>query len=375
MATIAALVYNPVNGIRAIRARELLREASKVHTVKHIYRESNNAVDFLRYAHFLFRTKPDLIFCMDIGIGPFYAIKAYKMLSGKKPYVIQETADLVADLMELFDVSSPFVRNKVRKLEERALQAADAIQVSSITHKDLLEKKGFQHIAYVPDCADFSRFFPKENRMLRKKLGISQTLTIGCAGSLTYSKKHDFVPFGSAVIDTIKNLKGLPVRAVIVGDGSGLEPLRQKAKEAGISDQVIFTGKIPFEEMPDYLNCIDICIHAVPNIDCFKIITSQKMPEYFATNRFIIASEEGEAGRLVKEFGVVLEYTGVYDSSFGDKAATIIRRILKQKNILMSASQERVFAEKHFDYAKVSRKMLERINAALEKSIHTSGKE
>src|SRR3989338_8865136 len=117
MATILALVYNPEYGIRAIRARQLLQEAAEVHKVIFVYRKSNNAIDYFRYLNALFKHKPTVVFCMDVGIGPYYALKTYTKVTGRRPYVIQETADLVAELMELFDLSTSFIRKKVARLE------------------------------------------------------------------------------------------------------------------------------------------------------------------------------------------------------------------------------------------------------------------
>src|SRR5699024_7335059 len=59
------------------------------------------------------------------------------------------------------------------------------------------------------------------------------------------------------IFKTIKNAKFL-----IVGDGPSKEPLEEQAKSLNISDKVIFTGKVPWSEVPKYYNLGDVFVNA-----------------------------------------------------------------------------------------------------------------
>jgi len=48
------------------------------------------------------------------------------------------------------------------------------------------------------------------------------------------------------------------IRLVLLGDGPQADALRQLVGELGIADRVMFTGKVPFDEVPNYLKAADI---------------------------------------------------------------------------------------------------------------------
>ena len=49
---------------------------------------------------------------------------------------------------------------------------------------------------------------------------------------------------------------------VIVGDGPSKKDLEEQAKRLNISDKVIFTGKVPWNEVPKYYNIGDVFVNA-----------------------------------------------------------------------------------------------------------------
>jgi 1,2-diacylglycerol 3-alpha-glucosyltransferase len=48
------------------------------------------------------------------------------------------------------------------------------------------------------------------------------------------------------------------IRLVLLGDGPQAEALKQLAGELGIAERVMFTGKVPFEQVPNYLKAADL---------------------------------------------------------------------------------------------------------------------
>jgi len=51
----------------------------------------------------------------------------------------------------------------------------------------------------------------------------------------------------------------------VLGDGDVLEELKAKAVSQNLEDQVIFTGRVPFEQLPAYTACADIGINLLEN--------------------------------------------------------------------------------------------------------------
>ncbi len=55
-----------------------------------------------------------------------------------------------------------------------------------------------------------------------------------------------------------RNHSGISLRLLIVGEGSLAKPLRKLADSTGFGDRICFTGKISHEDVPRYLNMMDV---------------------------------------------------------------------------------------------------------------------
>ena len=119
-------------------------------------------------------------------------------------------------------------------------------------------------IYIIPTGIDIEPFnsnnFSKEDRdNLKEKLGIKKDeKVILFLGRIGEEKSIDVIMENMPTIfKTIKNAKFL-----IVGDGPSKEPLEEQAKSLNISDKVIFTGKVPWNEVPKYYNLGDVFVNA-----------------------------------------------------------------------------------------------------------------
>lgn len=93
----------------------------------------------------------------------------------------------------------------------------------------------------------------------RKKYGFTDEMTVACfCGRLGKEKGIDtLLRYWK---DTIKKEDNL--RICLFGDGPEKEALQNMAKEFGIDDMVVFTGKIPHDELPHYLSACQMYITA-----------------------------------------------------------------------------------------------------------------
>ena len=119
-------------------------------------------------------------------------------------------------------------------------------------------------IYIIPTGIDIEPFnsnnFSKEDRdNLKEKLGIKKDeKVILFLGRIGEEKSIDVIMENMPIIfKTRKNAKFL-----IVGDGPSKEPLEEQAKSLNISDKVIFTGKVPWNEVPKYYNLGDVFVNA-----------------------------------------------------------------------------------------------------------------
>lgn len=111
------------------------------------------------------------------------------------------------------------------------------------------------------DIAPFKRsnFTLEEKNKLKESLGISPSdKVILFLGRVANEKSVD------VIMDNMPSLfEEYPnCKFVIVGDGPSKKDLEEQAKRLNISDKVIFTGKVPWNEVPKYYNIGDVFVNA-----------------------------------------------------------------------------------------------------------------
>ena len=102
-------------------------------------------------------------------------------------------------------------------------------------------------------------FNQKDINSLKKKLGIKKKdFVVMTVSRLAKEKSVD------RIINNHKELvkKYLNMKLLIVGDGPDIDKLKDEAKSLGVSDSVIFTGKVPLNDIPIYYQLGNIFVTA-----------------------------------------------------------------------------------------------------------------
>jgi len=99
-----------------------------------------------------------------------------------------------------------------------------------------------------------------------------------------------------------KNKKKYPnYKILVVGDGDAYDEMCEIRDEYGLEDQLILTGKQPFEKIPEFLASADFCLlPAYIDEPIMQDIVPIKIYEYLAMKKVVIASE---LPGISKEFG------------------------------------------------------------------------
>lgn len=104
-----------------------------------------------------------------------------------------------------------------------------------------------------------SNFTVEDKNNLKKSIGVGENdkvvLFIGRIGE---EKSIDQIL--SAMPEVFRTLKN--TKFVIVGEGPAKDTLAEQAKKLGISDQVIFTGSVPWEKVALYYSIGDVFVNA-----------------------------------------------------------------------------------------------------------------
>jgi hypothetical protein len=124
---------------------------------------------------------------------------------------------------------------------------------------------------------------------VRQRLGIPDgALVFGIVGSLDWNPRVGYC-YGWELVQAVRGVRDRSVVALVVGDGSGLDHLRDAA--SGLNGQVVFTGRVPRDEVPAYLSAMDVgsLPQSVDGVGSFRYTT--KVSEYAEAELPIVTGE------------------------------------------------------------------------------------
>lgn len=79
-------------------------------------------------------------------------------------------------------------------------------------------------------------------------------------------------------------------RIQIIGDGDDIEALRKRAAMQGGGTFIEFTGRVPLEKVPDYIQNATVCVVPLEDDGYMSTISPNKMFEYVALEKPVVAA-------------------------------------------------------------------------------------
>ncbi len=114
-------------------------------------------------------------------------------------------------------------------------------------------------ITIVPNGVELNRFYISSGSVQRQRYGLSANdLLLVYTGRLAPEKNLPFL---------LKAFRGLleavpNAHLLLVGDGPEREKLEEQALESGCGERIHFVGRVPYEELPNYLTMCDVFVTA-----------------------------------------------------------------------------------------------------------------
>lgn len=188
----------------------------------------------------------------------------------------------------------------VSYMDRKAMVGADRVVAISNLLKQEIAALGVdaRKIFVVPNGVDTRVFQPKPKRSdLVERYGLSGHVVFGFIGSIR--RIEGLALFIREMPNLLKEDE--KTRVLLVGDGDEVERLKEIAENSGVPDRIVFTGRVPHDQILDYYALIDIFIY--PRIDA-KVnqkVTPLKPLEAMAMEKAVIASDVGGLKELVIE--------------------------------------------------------------------------
>jgi len=272
--------------------------------VFNIHRLLFNIPLFIKLSYHILKTKePTVIYSR-------YSFLTFSPLLSKLfrvPYVVEVNGILTEKpKIELKSPISELFVFIIKICEKTTYKYAKRIVVVTPRIKDEIKRLyniPDERIIVIPNGANTDLFKPINQERVREELRLEKVNNYICfAGSLSALQGVEYiVKSAPLVLEKVQNAKFL-----IVGDGPIREELMELADKIGVSDNFIFTGTAPYEEVPKYINASDICVvYKKPLKSGYSPL---KLYEYMACEKPVIASrvegfeilEENHAGLLVE---------------------------------------------------------------------------
>jgi len=260
----------------------------------------------------------------------------------RKKFHIPVVADLQGSLTDEirahgFARNNRFVIKAFRYAEKKINQSPDMIILSSRHFKEVFEKE-FQVSAdkmkIVSDGVETSSSSNSDKPGIRKKLGIPDDRTVAVFMGLltTYQGIEVLMEVMPCVIR--ENPK---IHFLIIGFPNE-DQYMKRCQQAGISDRVTWTGRLPYHLVEEYLSCADVALS--PKIS--KTEGNVKLMHYMAMGLPTVVFDTPVNREILEENGIYAEYGNAAD--FAQKLSVLshnptARQDLKKK--LISTAQKR----------------------------------
>ena len=232
---------------------------------------------------------PDVI----IGFGILNAMLAIR-LAGRTPFVYY----LIDSLYRL--VPQKAFQPLARYIESKNLKKADRVATINEKLKDYAISMGAnpEETYVVRAGIDLERYDPNiDGSEIRERYGIEKDDSVFFFMGWLY----DFSGLKEVATELSKIMDEKPdIKLLIVGDGDAFDDLQRIREDYHLENQIILTGKQPYETIPAFIASSDICLLPAYNNEIMRDIVPIKLYEYMAMGKPVITTK---LPGVMREFG------------------------------------------------------------------------
>jgi glycosyltransferase involved in cell wall biosynthesis len=187
-----------------------------------------------------------------------------------------------------------------RDLETRCMLAADLVVTLGEAMREEIVARGVGagKILIVPNAvsAEFLRPLPDVTG-LRAALGIDpDEYVVGVVSSLVPHEGIGTLLQATAIL----RARGVPTRALIVGDGPERAALQRQAADIGLAGAAVFTGRVPAAKVRQFHALLDIFVVPRTSDRVCQLVTPLKPVEAMASGLCVVTSQVKALTEIVK---------------------------------------------------------------------------
>lgn len=214
--------------------------------------------------------------------------------------------------------------NLMSRMEAEAANNADVVFTLTVALKNEMVSRGVDpnKIEILPNGVNSDRFLPRpRNEQLALDLGIENKVVVGFIGSVVWYEGLDYLVAAAEILLS----RGVDNFAIlVVGDGAVLDEIKADVLARGLQSTIIFTGRVPHEQVEDYYSIVDIAPFPRKGIPVCEMVSPLKPFEAMSMEKAVLSSNVAALGEIVidMENGILFQKDDVND--LADKLQTLI---------------------------------------------------
>ncbi|TFW30710.1 TIGR04063 family PEP-CTERM/XrtA system glycosyltransferase [Massilia horti] len=211
-----------------------------------------------------------------------------------------------------------------RALETHALRQVDAATTICEGLRGDILARGIDpaKVTVIPNAVDIEDFSVDGTRdhALAQQLDLEGKTVLGFIGSF-YAYEGLNV-----LLDALPALsKANPdLRVLLVGGGPQDAALKAQAERLGVLDRVVFTGRVPHDQVQRYYNLVDVLVYPRLKMRLTDLVTPLKPLEAMAQGRLLVASDVGGHHELIEDGRTGVLFKAGDPAALADKVLALL---------------------------------------------------
>ena len=154
-------------------------------------------------------------------------------------------------------------------------------------------------ITVIPNAVDIDKFTEgsEVDTDLKTKLGFDGCKVLGFLGSFYAYEGLELL------ISALPNMlsQDASIRVLLVGGGPQEDNLKRQVQSLGLQDKVVFTGRVPHEQVQTYYDLVDVLVYPRLPMRLTELVTPLKPLEAMAQGKIVVASDVGGHKELIRD--------------------------------------------------------------------------
>ncbi len=245
------------------------------------------------------RVKPDLLHAHSPVLNAIPALRVGRRLG--IPVVYEVRAFWEDAAVDHGTTTEGSLRYRLtRRLETHALRNAQHVfTICEGLRADIVARGiAADGVTVIPNAVDIDSFSVggEPDAALKASLGLAGREVVGFIGSFYAYEGLDLLI--NALPRLLQQRPG--VKLLLVGGGPQDDALKAQARQLGLADQVVFTGRVPHADVQRYYDLIDVLAYPRHSMRLTELVTPLKPLEAMAQGRLLVASDVGGHKELIR---------------------------------------------------------------------------